>query len=82
MGRFDESVLEEALLEWFAALGYEVVHGHDIAPGEPGAERDDYREVLLLDRLRAALDRLNPDAPPAALHEALRKLTRDPDPVP
>jgi type I restriction enzyme R subunit len=71
-----ESIVEEALLDWFGNLGYEVVNGADIAPGEPGAERDDYREVLLFGRLDAALRELNPGVPHAALEEAIRVLTR------
>lgn len=30
---FTESVVEQAALEWLAALGYSVAHGPDIAPG-------------------------------------------------
>jgi type I restriction enzyme R subunit len=71
-----ESVAEEALLEWFSALGYEVLHGPDIAPGTPAAERDDYREVVLAGRLREAVRRLNPEVPAAALEEAVRRVLR------
>lgn len=39
---FTESVVEDATLDWFGELGYSVVHGPDIAPGEPGAERESY----------------------------------------
>ena len=46
---FTESVVEDAALGWLEALGYTVLHGPDIAAGEPGAERSDpnYRDVLL-----------------------------------
>ena len=47
----------------------------DIAPGEPAAERSDYGEVVLEQRLRDALARLNPDCPPRPWR-AFRKLTR------
>jgi type I restriction enzyme R subunit len=77
----DEAVVEEALLDWFADLGYEVAHGPDIAPGEPAAERTDYREVLLFGRLDAALSRLNPGVPPAALDEAIRVVSRETTPA-
>ena len=46
------------------------------ALGEPEAERADYRGVVLGDRLRQALVRLNPDLPPEALEAAFRKGTR------
>jgi type I restriction enzyme R subunit len=77
-GTFTESLVEDAALAWLEALGYAVAHGPDIAAGEPGAERSDpnYRDVLLEQRLRQALARLNPDLPPEALEDAWRKLTR------
>lgn len=67
--RFSESVVEDAALVWLEALGYAVLHGPDIAAGEPGAERSgpNYRDVLLERRLRQALVGLNPDLPPDAL---------------
>jgi type I restriction enzyme, R subunit len=48
----------------------------EIAPGEPAAERADYRQVVLEQRLRDALARLNPELPAEALVDAARKLTR------
>jgi len=73
---YDESVAEQALLEWLGALGYEIRRGPDLAAGEPGEERPDYRETLLHGRLRAALARLNPDLDAAARAEAERVLTQ------
>ncbi len=75
---FTESVVEDASLGWLEGLGYSVVHGPNIAAGEPGAERGDpnYRDVVLERRLREALKRLNPDLPPEAMDDAYRKLTR------
>jgi type I restriction enzyme R subunit len=59
------------------ALGYSILHGPDIAAGEPGAERSDanYRGALLERRLRETLVRLNHDLPPEALEDPYRKLT-------
>jgi type I restriction enzyme R subunit len=79
-GGFTESELEEAALEWLDGVGYAVLHGAEIAPGEEKAERDDYHEVILARRLREALERLNPDLPPELLDEAFRKLTRTESP--
>src|SRR5580658_776971 len=78
MTGFTESVVEDATLAWLEAMGYAVLHGPDIAAGEPGAERSDpnYRDVLLERRLRQALLRLNSDLPSEALEDAFRKLTR------
>ncbi|EQD27466.1 type I restriction-modification system restriction subunit, partial [mine drainage metagenome] len=74
MTSFTESVVEDATLAWLQALGYAVLHGPDIAAGEPASERSDpsYGDVVLEGRLREALVRLNPDLPSEALEEAYR----------
>jgi type I restriction enzyme R subunit len=76
LSAFTESVVEEAALEWFAGLGYAVVGGPAIAPGESEAERKSYADVVLEGRLRDALERLNPAVPAAGLEEAFRKVMR------
>ena len=52
MNVLNESVVEEAALSWFGALGYAVGHGPDIAPGEAAAERDSFADMVLVGRLR------------------------------
>lgn len=71
-----ESDLEYLVLEFLRAQGWHVVYGPDIAPGEPAAERADYREVVLVGRLRSALTRLNPGLPADALDDAAKMLLR------
>ena len=58
-----ESEVEEAALSWFDSLGYAVVHGEEIAPEGAHAERESFGDVLLVQRLRDAIDRLNPTIP-------------------
>jgi type I restriction enzyme R subunit len=82
MSSFTESIVEDAATEWFGALGYSVVAGPSIAPGEPSAERASYADVVLEGRLREALQRLNASAPAEAIDEAFRKLTRISSPQP
>ena len=69
-----ENILEQTCLEWLAELGWTVLHGPDLAPGMPGQERGDYRQIFLLDRLRYALTRINPDVPSVGIEEALRRI--------
>jgi len=76
MGIMTESTVESAALAWLSELGWQVKHGPDIAPDTPAAERRDYGEVVLAQRLRDALARLNPTLPAEALEDAFRKLTR------
>ena len=71
-----EADVEEAALDWLRAVGWQVAYGPNIAPDAPGAERDDYGQVVLERRLRDALGELNPSLPAEALDDAFRKLTR------
>ena len=75
----NESIVEDAALEWFGELGYAVGHGPQLAPGEPAAERESFGEVVqsrlagtLIRPLqrgedkREAIRRLNPAIPEEA----------------
>ena len=73
---FTESEVEVVALEWFSRLGYAVLSGPDIAPGEAAAERESYDQVTLVGRLQEAIGRLNPQIPEEAREEALRKVLR------
>src|SRR2546421_9544595 len=76
MGSFTESTVEQAALAWLESVGWSVRHGAEIAPGELAAERSDYGQVVLEQRLRDALAQLNRSLPTAALDNAFRKLSR------
>ena len=76
-----ESDIEEASLEWFTELGYTVLHGPDIAPDTPDAERSSYNEVILTNRLLDAVARLNPQIPTDAQEEAIRKILNPDSPA-
>jgi len=81
MSHFTESTIEETALDWLKDIGYTIVYGGDIAPEEPAAERENYQDVLLVGRLRAALERINPNVPAEALEDAFRKVTRPSSPA-
>jgi len=72
----NEALVEEAALGWFQELGYTVLPGPQLAPGEPTAERESFSDVVLVGRLRDAIRHLNPAIPDDAREEALRKLLR------
>ena len=69
-----EDQLEQETLAWLQDLGYAVRSGFDIAPDGPNPERANYREVLLLGRLREAIARLNPAIPAAAREDAVQQV--------
>ena len=74
--KITESVAEEAALEILRGLGYAVLFGPAIAPGEPAAERAGFGEVVLTERLRSSLARINPALPAEGIDEAVRKVLR------
>ena len=76
MSTVSESTLEDAALEWLQGLGWQVAHGPDIGPDATASERAGYGDVVMEQRLRNALERLNPTLPAEAVDDAFRKLTR------
>jgi type I restriction enzyme R subunit len=69
-----EDQLERETLGWLAEVGYTHLFGPDISPDGPEQERSDYRQVLLFERLRSAIARLNTDIPLAAREDALQQV--------
>ncbi len=73
-----EKDVEDAALNILSELGYKILYGPDIAPAPDGIapERRSYSEVVLVDRLRDAIDKFNPDIPTEAKEEAVKKVLR------
>src|SRR5262245_35792795 len=71
-----EADLETVVLDLLDRMGWSVKHGPEIAPGELSAERGDYREVVLTERLRDAVMRLNPDLPLDAVEDVVKTALR------
>jgi len=71
---FAESHVEEAALAWLSELGYATANGLDIGPDSTKPERASYGDVLLIERVRAAITRLNPGLSEETRAEALAKL--------
>ena len=55
MNKISESHVEEATLAWLAELGYDVINGRIIGPDGSAPERGSYGDVILVDRLKAAI---------------------------
>jgi len=72
----NESHIEHAALEILSSLGYETLFGPDIAFDGETPERKSYREVVLVNRLKKIVDRLNPSIPEEAQEEAIKKILR------
>ncbi|MCR9117373.1 MAG: type I restriction endonuclease subunit R, partial [bacterium] len=66
-----EDQLEQLSLNWFQDTGWDYANGVDISPDGDDPERDDYRVVVLKDRLAEAVARLNPDLPQSAVDDVV-----------
>jgi type I restriction enzyme R subunit len=71
-----ESEVEEAVLEILKELGYGMTFGPEIAVDGTAPERTSYSEVILTERTKKAINKLNPEMPREAREEAFRKLLR------
>ncbi|MHA7098050.1 type I restriction endonuclease subunit R [Priestia aryabhattai] len=80
MFKYNESELEIAALEWLEELDYEIVEGPDIAPDGDYAERESFHDVVLVDRLRNSLQKINPTIERKVLEEAIQKIIANASP--
>ena len=71
----ETALAEQSVIDWLKELGYEYKFGPDISPGGLVPERKDPREVILIDRLKRSLKRLNPELSDKILDEVIEKLT-------
>ena len=71
MAFISEALVEEALLAQLEGLGIATLNDSIAGPDGSAPERTANGEVLLEERLKAAIDRLNPNVPEEARHDAL-----------
>src|SRR3990172_2843344 len=73
-----ESDVEENVLAILENLDYEIIRGdnEDYLPGGRSALRADYKDVVLVERLREALRRANPSITEEAREQAVRQILR------
>jgi type I restriction enzyme R subunit len=69
-----EAEIEDILLELFQRLGYKHLAKDIAGPDGSHPERESHNDVILSQRLRDAIDRLNPTIPPEARDDAFKKL--------
>ena len=72
-----ESTLSTEAVGWFVELGYQKLDAYDTGPLADTPQRAALHETILAAQLRAALYRLNPGVPEAALLDAFHRLTHD-----
>lgn len=72
--KFNEEMVELATLQILSELGYEHIKGADISPGGEYVERESYSDVILKERVKNALFKINRNLPQDALDEAYRQI--------
>ena len=77
---FHESVVEEAALGYFRELGYETKFGPRYRPRRGNARAPELGPRNLADRLKAAVDRINPHLSTDTREDAFRKVLRSENP--
>lgn len=73
-----ESDVEENVLAILDGLGYGIIRGdnEDYLPGGGSALRADYKDAVLVERLREALRRINPSIAEEAREQAVKQVLR------
>lgn len=74
MAFISEADVEAMLLDQLEGLGYTRLADTVAGPDGSAPEREAYSDVVLMGRLEAAVDRLNPHIPSEARHDALKKV--------
>lgn len=74
----EDQLVEQPAIGLFAALGWQTMSALEETFGPGGTlGRETKGEIVLTDRLRAALTTLNPSVPPEAIQTAIDELARD-----
>src|SRR5688500_11868900 len=74
----ENQLVEYPAIQLFAEMGWQTISASDEVVGLTGTlGRETTADVVLVSRLRTALNRLNPTVPPEALANAIESLTRN-----
>jgi type I restriction enzyme R subunit len=71
-----ENNIETYAIEVLQSLGWTYVHGLSIGPGAEEAERENFEQIILTERLRKAVAILNPGIPHDVQEQAIQKVLR------
>lgn len=74
MTSFREDHVEQAGIETLKALGWQYLPTKAIIPDGSAPQRASYSDVILLPRLERAVQAINPNIPPDAIEDAIRRV--------
>lgn len=76
MSKITEFEIEKYAIELLKKEGFEYIYGPNIAPDSETPERENFEDVILNDRLRSALQRINPNHSPNIIEDAVKQVQR------
>jgi type I restriction enzyme R subunit len=76
-----ENILELSAIEILQSQGWEYANGRELSPEGLFCERESFSQVILTDRLRNAIAKINPHIPADAQEAAVQKVLRIYSPV-
>lgn len=83
MKYFSENDIELFTIELLENLGYEYISSTVLSPDASttlrqaqSSERNSFEDVLLINKLKSAVDRINPTIPPEAREDAIKQIQR------
>jgi type I restriction enzyme R subunit len=76
-----ENAVELAAIAWFGSMGWDSATGAEVSPGADSPLRARYEDVVLEPRLRASMRKINEHLPEDAIQQAVRVVTRPPEPT-
>src|SRR5687768_2155891 len=71
-----ENIIEESAIEQLLSLGWEYANGKELSPEGLFCERDNFGQIILTNRLRTALAKINLHLPSDAQEAAIQKVMR------
>lgn len=78
--QFNEDDLEQVALEWLQSLGYDYKKGNEISMTSLTPERKSDKDVVLHERLKKALRKINSDVHSRFIEKAIHELTLEKSP--
>ena len=72
----NESAIEKMAIDLLKKQGYQHIYAPDIAPDSDNPLRNGFDDVLLEQKLKSAIDRINPDISPDDREDAIRQVKR------
>ena len=71
-----ENIIEESAIELLQLQGWDYANGKELSPEGLFCERENYQQIILTNRLRTAITKINPHIPIDAQEAAVQKVLR------